>query len=295
MRKVGECVMEIKFINTSHNYKGLSKHDIVAAIDNVNLSINEKDEFIAIVGKTGSGKSTLIQHINGLLLPTSGSVDVLGNVLTPKKKKNPKLMPIRKKIGFVFQFPEYQLFEETVLRDIEFAPKNFGSSQKEANAHALEAAKIVNLDPKLLNKSPFNLSGGQMRKVAIAGILSYNPDVLVLDEPTRGLDPQGSDEVMDLFYRINQKMHKTVILISHSMDNVYKYASRVIVMDNGKVQYDGDKYTLFKSNLYEKFHLEKPDVLKAIDYLNKELNLNIDYTPTSLEELEEKLREVYHE
>ena len=295
MRKVGECFMEIKFINTTHNYKGFSKHDIVAAIENINITISDKDEFVAIVGKTGSGKSTLVQHINGLLLPSSGSVDVLGNVLTSKKRKNPKLLNVRKKVGFVFQFPEYQLFEENVIKDIEFAPKNFGYKTVEARSRALEAAKLVNLDSKLLNKSPFNLSGGQMRKVAIAGVLAYNPDILVLDEPTRGLDPQGSDEVMDLFYKINKKMHKSIILISHSMDNVYKYATRVIVMDDGKVKYDGDKYTLFKEGIYKNFHLEKPAVVKAIDYLNQELNLNLDYSSTDLEMFEEKLREVYHE
>lgn len=287
--------MEIKFINTTHNYEGVSKSDIVAAIEDINLSISDKDEFIAIVGKTGSGKSTLVEHINGLLLPTKGSVDVLGSVLTPKKRKNPRLMPIRKKVGFVFQFPEYQLFEETVIKDIEFAPKNFGFKSTEARQKALEAAKLVGLDQSLLEKSPFNLSGGQMRKVAIAGILSYNPDVLVLDEPTRGLDPEGANEIMDLFDRINKKMHKTIILISHSMDNVYKYATRVVVMDKSHVVYDGDKYTLFKDNIYEKYHLEKPDVLKAVDYLNKELNLNIDYDVYDLPSLITKLKEVYHE
>ena len=287
--------MEIKFINTTHNYEGVSKKDVVAAIEDVNLTISDKDEFIAIVGKTGSGKSTLVQHINGLLLPTKGSVDILGSILTPKKRKNPRLMPIRKKVGFVFQFPEYQLFEETVIKDIEFAPKNFGFKNNEARQRALEAAKLVGLDQSLLEKSPFNLSGGQMRKVAIAGILSYNPDVLVLDEPTRGLDPEGANEIMDLFDRINKKMHKTIILISHSMDNVYKYATRVVVMNKSHVVYDGDKYTLFKDNIYEKYHLDKPDVLKAVDYLNKELNLNIDYDVYDLQSLIAKLKEVYHE
>ncbi len=287
--------MEIKFLNTSHNYSGINKHEFVYAIQDINLNISDKDEFVAICGHTGSGKSTLVQHINGLLIPTSGSVDVLGSVITSKKKKNPKLLPIRKKVGFVFQFPEYQLFEENVLKDIMFAPKNFGYSTKESEARAREACKLVGIDPKLLNKSPFNLSGGQMRKVAIAGILAYNPDVLVLDEPTRGLDPRGIDEIMELFYKIHKNMHKTIILISHSMDNVYQYATRVIVMNKGSIAYDGDKYTLFKNNIYEKFHLDKPQVLKAIDYLNKELNLNLDYDSYTLQELENKLREVYHE
>ncbi len=287
--------MQIKFLNTSHDYKGLTKNDTVYAIKEANLSIEDKGEFVAIVGKTGSGKTTLVEHMNGLILPTDGFVDILGYKIGKNKKKNPKLLNVRKKVGFVFQFPEYQLFEETVLKDIMFAPKNFGYKDEEAKAHAIEAANLVQLDPKLLNKSPFNLSGGQMRKVAIAGILAYNPDVLLLDEPTRGLDPKGMKDVMDLFYKINQKMNKTIVLISHSMDNVYEYASRVIVMNDGRVAYDGDKLTLFKSGKYKELHLEKPQVLKVIDYLNEELNLNLDYDIYTLEQLEEKLKEVYHD
>lgn len=287
--------MQIKFLNTSHDYKGLTKNDTVYAIKEVNLSIEDKGEFVAIVGKTGSGKTTLVEHMNGLILPTDGFVDILGYKIGKNKKKNPKLLNVRKKVGFVFQFPEYQLFEETVLKDIMFAPKNFGYKDEEAKAHAIEAAHLVQLDPKLLNKSPFNLSGGQMRKVAIAGILAYNPDVLLLDEPTRGLDPKGMKDVMDLFYKINQKMNKTIVLISHSMDNVYEYASRVIVMNDGRVAYDGDKLTLFKSGKYKELHLEKPQVLKVIDYLNEELGLNLDYDIYTLEQLEAKLKEVYHD
>lgn len=287
--------MQIKFLNTSHDYKGLTKNDTVYAIKEVNLSIEDKGEFVAIVGKTGSGKTTLVEHMNGLILPTDGFVDILGYKIGKNKKKNPKLLNVRKKVGFVFQFPEYQLFEETVLKDIMFAPKNFGYKDEEAKAHAIEAANLVQLDPKLLNKSPFNLSGGQMRKVAIAGILAYNPDVLLLDEPTRGLDPKGMKDVMDLFYKINQKMNKTIVLISHSMDNVYEYASRVIVMNDGRVAYDGDKLTLFKSGKYKELHLEKPQVLKVIDYLNEELGLNLDYDIYTLEQLETKLKEVYHD
>ena len=287
--------MEIKFLDTCHSYEGLSKNDLVTAIENINLTIEDKDEFVAIVGKTGSGKSTLVEHMNGLLLPTSGTVDILGSVLTSKKKKNPCLLPVRKKVGFVFQFPEYQLFEETCLKDIMFAPKNFGFKDAEARSRALEAAKLVGLDSKLLNKSPFNLSGGQMRKVAIAGILAYNPDILLLDEPTRGLDPKGMKDVMDLFKKIQTRMHKTVVLISHSMDNVYEYATRVVVMNEGKIAYDGDKYELFKSGLYKNLHLEKPAVLKAIDYLNDTLGLKLDYDSYTLDDLFVKLKEVYHE
>ena len=283
--------MEIKFLDLSHIYKGVSKNDMVEAVANINLNINDKDEFVAICGQTGSGKSTLIQHINGLLIPTDGAIDVLGSVITPKKRKNPKMKPIRKKIGFVFQFPEYQLFEETVLKDIMFAPKNFGLTDEEAKRNAMEAVKLLGIDEKILNKSPFNLSGGQMRKVAIAGILSYNPDVLILDEPTRGLDPEGVKEIMALFYEIHRKMHKTIIMISHDMNIVYQYATRIVVMNGGRVVYDGDKETLFKENIYQKYDLDKPEVLKAIDYLNDNLDLNLSYKSYTLDDLIKSLKE----
>lgn len=283
--------MEIKFLDLSHIYKGVSKNDMVEAVANINLNINDKDEFVAICGQTGSGKSTLIQHVNGLLIPTDGAIDVLGSVITPKKRKNPKMKPIRKKIGFVFQFPEYQLFEETVLKDIMFAPKNFGLTDEEAKRNAMEAVKLLGIDEKILNKSPFNLSGGQMRKVAIAGILSYNPDVLILDEPTRGLDPEGVKEIMALFYEIHRKMHKTIIMISHDMNIVYQYATRIVVMNGGRVVYDGDKETLFKENIYQKYDLDKPEVLKAIDYLNDNLDLNLSYKSYTLDDLIKSLKE----
>ncbi|UKI51227.1 MAG: ATP-binding cassette domain-containing protein [Clostridium sp.] len=160
-----------------------------------------------MVGQTGSGKSTLVQHMNALLLPTMGYVDILGAKITPKAKKNPKLKPIRKNVGFVFQFPEYQLFEETVLKDIVFAPKIFGMTDTEADSRAKEVANMLGI-ADLLDKSPFNLSGGQMRKVAIAGILAYNPSILLLDEPTRGLDPKGQREIMDMFYELHTTTNK---------------------------------------------------------------------------------------
>lgn len=287
--------MEIKFLNLSHTYQGLTKNDLVGAVKDVNLTIEEKDEFVAICGRTGSGKSTLIQHINGLLLPTAGSIDILGSILTPKKRKNPKLTPIRKRIGFVFQFPEYQLFEETVLKDIMFAPKNFGESEEKAKAQALEVSNLLGIPKELLKKSPFNLSGGQMRKVAIAGILSYNPDVLILDEPTRGLDPEGAREIVEIFYKIHKQMHKTIILISHDMNVVYQYATRIICMKDGSLSYDGKKEELFKSDKYQEYDLDKPHVLKAVDYLNEKLNLNLDYNIYTLDDLIKRLEVEYHE
>ncbi|MBD5390897.1 energy-coupling factor transporter ATPase [bacterium] len=281
--------MGISFKEVSHLYPTSKKKVFTVALDQINLDINGTDEFVALVGKTGSGKSTLMEHMNALLLPSSGTVDIFGNVITPKKNKNPKLKNVRKKVGFVFQFPEYQLFEETVLKDIMFAGKNFGFKDEEAKQHALETAKILKIDEKLLKKSPFNLSGGQMRKVAIAGILAYDPDVILLDEPTRGLDPKTAEEIMELFYEIHKTTHKTIILISHDMDLVYQYANRVIVLNQSKIVYDGDKVELFSSPLYQENHLTKPEVLQMIDYLNDSLGYSLDYQIYNEKELLEQV------
>lgn len=284
--------MGISFKEVSHLYPGLKKNEFTGALDTINLDISDKSEFVSIVGKTGSGKSTLIQHMNALLLPTHGNVVIFDKVITPNKKKNPKLKEVRKKVGFVFQFPEYQLFEETVLKDIMFAPINFGMKPEEAKKKALEIAKLLKIE-HLLDKSPFNLSGGQMRKVAIAGILSYEPDILLLDEPTRGLDPKASKDIMDIFYQIHKETKKTIILITHDMNLVYKFSTRVIVMNDSHIKYDGDKVELFKSNIYLENYLAKPEVLKMIDYLNEKLNYNIDYNTFTLEELLQKVVDLH--
>lgn len=228
--------MGISFQHVGHTYKGAKKKEIMVALEDINLEINEKDEFIAIVGKTGSGKSTLLQHMNGLMLPTTGNVGVFEYTLTPKKNKNPKLKKIRKRVGYVFQFPEYQLFEETVLKDIMFAPNNFGFKKEESEKKSLEIMELLGIS-KIKDKSPFNISGGQMRRVAIAGVLSYDPDIILLDEPTRGLDPKGALDIMDLFYKIHKETHKTIIMISHDMDIVYKYANRILVLNDSKLVY----------------------------------------------------------
>lgn len=282
--------MEIKFEQLSHFYQGMKKNDGVAAITDINLTIEDKDEFIALCGQTGSGKSTLAQHLNALLLPTDGSITIFGSKITPKKRKNPPLKPVRRRVGFVFQFPEYQLFEETVLKDIKFAPKIFGEKDQAAEAKAKEVAELLGITD-ILEKSPFNLSGGQMRKVAIAGILAYDPDILVLDEPTRGLDPKGAKEIMELFSYIHKQMHKTIVLISHDMNIIYQYATRVIVMKDGTKAFDGDKVTLFKDMDYGSFHLEKPEVLKTIDEINKTLNYKISYENYNLDDLLTSIKE----
>ena len=284
--------MGISFREVEHDYPGLRKRDLVQALYNINLDIKSEDEFIAVVGKTGSGKSTLVSHMNALILPTKGNIEIFDYVITPKKRKNPKLKEIRKRIGFVFQFPEYQLFEETVLKDIMFGPRNFGFSEEEARTKALQAAKMLGLTDTILEKSPFSLSGGQMRKVAIAGILAYNPDIILLDEPTRGLDPKTALEVMAIFKDINQKYHKTIVMITHDMNLVYQYTNRVIAMQEGRIKYDGKPIDLFKSDVYKECNLVKPDLLNLIDYLNNKLNLSLDYNIYSEEELLNKLKEV---
>jgi energy-coupling factor transport system ATP-binding protein len=285
--------MGISFKEVSHLYPKHKKNQFTVAIENINLDIASSGEFLALVGKTGSGKSTLIQHMNALLLPTDGKVEIFDKVITPKKNKNPKLKEIRKKVGFVFQFPEYQLFEETVLKDIMFAPKNFGFSEEEAKEKALNTAKLLRIDESILNKSPFNLSGGQMRKAAVAGILAYEPDILLLDEPTRGLDPKAAEEIMEIFYQIHKEYNKTIILISHDMNLVYQYATRVVVMNEGQVSFDGNKVKLFSTDIYKRNHLTKPDVLDLIDHLNKSLGLKLDYNIFNEKELLEKVVKFY--
>lgn len=261
--------MGIQFKDVSFMYQGIKEN--YDALSQINLNIEEDGEFIAIIGHTGSGKSTLVQHMNALLLPTSGKVNVLGQELPPHKKE--KINHLRQKVGLVFQFPEYQLFEETILKDIMFGPKNFKSTEEEALEKAKKAATIVGIDPELYEQSPFRISGGQMRRVAVAGILAMEPKILVLDEPTRGLDPKGRKDLMKIFKDLHEIEHKSIILISHDMDVVSEYAKRVIVMDQGKIVFDGKKEDLFEHPDFDTFHLELPTPLKILKHLEKEIGL----------------------
>ncbi len=261
--------MGILFKDVSFAYRGIT-NELFEAIKDINLKITE-GEFVAIVGKTGSGKSTLVQHMNALLSPSKGNVHIFEYVM-PKPKKQ-KIGPIRKKVGLVFQFPEYQLFEYTVLKDIMFGPKNFGVKEEQAKEQALKAASLVGLTDDLLEKSPFRISGGQMRRAAIAGILAMEPEVLVLDEPTRGLDPRGAKEVMELFNEIHKKHNKTIVLVSHDMDVISKYAKRIIVLDDGKIVFDGPREELFLHQDFKSFSLEQPQALKMMEYLHEKLDI----------------------
>lgn len=246
--------MGIDFQNVDFKY---AKKATTKQLDQVSFSIQEKDEFVMILGQTGSGKSTMVQHMNGLLLASGGQVRIFDqNIIRSKKLK---LKPIRRHVGLVFQFPEYQIFESTVLKDVMFGPKNFGKTKEEAEQLAKDACQLIGIPSDLLERSPFNLSGGQMRRVAIAGSLAIDPDILILDEPTVGLDPKGKDELMDLLVDIQQKTHKTIIMITHDMDIVANYAKRVLVMNHGKLVYDGTVQELFENESYLKqYNLDLP-------------------------------------
>ena len=265
--------MGIQFKNVSYAYKGVKVN--YYANKNIELDIQSKGELIAIVGQTGSGKSTLVQHMNALLLPTSGNVVVFGQNLPPNKKE--KINYLRQKVGLVFQFPEYQLFEETILKDIMFGPKNFKDTEETAKQKAMKAAEIVGIDASLYEQSPFRISGGQMRRVAVAGILAMEPEILVLDEPTRGLDPKGRNDLMSIFKELHEKNNQTIILISHDMDLVAEYAKRVIVLKNGEIVFDGKKEDLFEDSRFDSFHLDMPTSLKIMKHLSK--TTHIPYKP----------------
>lgn len=256
------------------------KKQINFILKDVQLNIEGQDEFIAIVGHTGSGKSTLVQLMNALLYPTHGTVEVFGTKVVNSPKV--KLKPIRRKVGLVFQFPEYQIFEETVKKDIMFGPKNFGVENPEDAA--VEAASVMGIE-NLLSKSPFKLSGGQMRKVAIAGILASNPDVLILDEPTAGLDPTAKEELLDFLAELNRTRRKSIIIITHDMEVVAKYMKRVIVMKAGHVMYDGSKEDLFrKQEIIQECNLDYPEIVKVMMGLKEKLNIDLDVFQYNVED-----------
>lgn len=258
-------------------------------LKDINLSIDEKDEFIAIIGHTGSGKSTLVQLMNALLLPTNGKLRILGEEIN----KRSILKPIRKRVGLVFQFPEYQIFEDTVLKDIMFGPKNFGVVNPEEKAR--EIAEIFKITD-LLERSPFTLSGGQLRKVAICGILASDPDILILDEPSVGLDPSTKTELMELLKRMNEEYHKTIIIITHDMEVVSKYCERIIVLKKGEKIYDGDKKELFqKENLYQHYHQNYPETVSILRAIKKHFNVELDVNKHSLSDAYLEIVKVFGE
>ena len=230
------------------------------AISNINLEI-EKGEFVGVIGHTGSGKSTLIQHFNGLLKPTSGKIYIDGEDIWADEKNMSKYCF---KVGLVFQYPEYQLFEETVEKDISFGPKNMGLNDEEINKRVKDAARFVGLKESLLKKSPFELSGGQKRRVAIAGVIAMEPEVLILDEPAAGLDPKGRDKVLSEIKEYHNQKHNTVLLVSHSMEDIAKYATKVLVMNNSEVfMYDTVENVFAQADKLSKIGLDIPEISRV--------------------------------
>ena len=259
------------------------------ALDDISFEIKDND-FVGLIGHTGSGKSTLIQHLNGLLKPSSGEIIVNGFNITDKDLN---LTEIRKRVGIVFQYPEYQLFEETIEKDIIFGPINFGISEDEAKQISKKVINIVGLDETYLDKSPFDLSGGQKRRVAIAGVIAMNPEVLILDEPTAGLDPGGRDEIFNLIKKLHRDNNITIILSSHSMDDMAKLAQTIIVMNHGKIEFMGTPREVFTSHA-DKLREIGLDVPQVLELATKLRNKGFDIRPDVLtvEEIKDEILKV---
>ena len=276
--------MGIRLENVCYTY-GSDTTSEIKALNNVNLEIN-KGEFVAIIGHTGSGKSTLIQHFNGLERPKSGNVFYNNENIY---ENNYDLRKLRCKVGLVFQYPEHQLFEETVLKDVCFGPMNMGMSREEAEKKAKLMLEQVGINEKCYNKSPFELSGGPKRRVAIAGVLAMNPEIIVLDEPTAGLDPKGRDKILNRIKELHDNTGIGVVLVSHSMEDVANYAQRLIVINNGKIKYDGMPKDVFKHyKELEKMGLKAPQITYIMHKL-KEKGLDVDENVITIEEARENI------
>lgn len=275
--------MPIEAIHLTHCYSEGSAFRTVA-LDDVSFKIDD-GEFVGIIGHTGSGKSTLVQHLNGLLKPSSGQVLIDGEDLNGEHVNRRAL---RQRIGLVFQYPEYQLFEETVAKDIAFGPKNQGLSAEEIDERVHYAMECVHLDyEKYAEKSPFELSGGQMRRAAIAGVLAMRPSVLILDEPTAGLDPKGRDHVLSMLEDLHAREHVTTLMVSHSMDDIARLATRLIVMSEGKIAAQGTPREIFaQEDMMTSIGLDVPDVTRLCRVLReKGYDLPADlYQPDELKE-----------
>ena len=256
------------------------------ALSDVSLTI-EDGSYTALIGHTGSGKSTILQLLNGLLVPSQGSVRVFDTLIT-STSKNKDIRQIRKQVGLVFQFAENQIFEETVLKDVAFGPQNFGVSEEDAEQIAREKLALVGIDESLLNRSPFELSGGQMRRVAIAGILAMEPAILVLDEPTAGLDPLGRKELMNLFRKLHQ-LGMTIVLVTHLMDDVAEYANQVYVMEKGRLVKGGKPSDVFQDVVFmEEVQLGVPKITAFCKRLS-DRGVSFKRLPIKIEEFKESL------
>ena len=278
--------MSIKLENISYQYRDSSRRK---AVSNVSLEI-KPGEFIGIAGHTGSGKSTLIQHLNGLLKPDEGKVLFDGSDIY---QEGYSLKELRGKVGLSFQYPEHQLFEVTVFEDVCFGPKNLGLSQEEVKERAREALQMVGMDEKYYEKSPFELSGGQKRRVAIAGILAMHPQYFILDEPTAGLDPIGRDKILELLKRLHENQGITIILVSHSMEEIANYVDRILVMDQGCLLYDDVPKEVFKhKEKLEEIGLAVPFYMYLMEDLRERGFFEEEVTAITLKEAEDQILKV---
>ncbi|MFB7141195.1 energy-coupling factor ABC transporter ATP-binding protein [Gottfriedia sp. NPDC056225] len=284
--------MQITFEKVGYTYQPKTPFEHRALYD-IDVTIPD-GSYYAVIGHTGSGKSTFLQHLNGLLQPTEG-IAKIDDITLVSNKKNKNLKSLRKKVGLVFQFPEQQLFEETVEKDICFGPMNFGVSEDEAKKRAKDLIDKVGLSEDFLMKSPFELSGGQMRRIAIAGVLAMEPDVLVLDEPTAGLDPSGQKALMDMFYELHKEKGLTIILVTHSMEDAARYADTIHVLQKGTTYLKGSPLEVFSfESELEEIGLQIPLSLKFHQELNQKLGINEKATSLTIEQLADYIASLYN-
>ncbi|MBY7141713.1 energy-coupling factor ABC transporter ATP-binding protein [Virgibacillus sp. NKC19-3] len=282
--------MDITFTNVSYIYQRQSPF-AHKAIDDLSFHI-PSGSYVAIIGHTGSGKSTIIQHLNGLIRPSEGEVSVGDFHLTSEHKPR-NMKELRSRVGVVFQYPEHQLFEETVEKDIAFGPENFGVSKDEIARRIKEITPAVGLSEKLLQRSPFDLSGGQMRRVAIAGVLAVKPDILVLDEPTAGLDPRGQKEMMDMFYQLHQEQELTTVLVTHSMEDALHYADHVIILNEGTKYMEGRPEDVFtQKEVLHQVQLDVPEIIQFLHLFEATFGEEIAFKKQSITEIAQSIQHV---
>ncbi|MFB4165901.1 energy-coupling factor transporter ATPase [Alteribacillus sp. JSM 102045] len=279
--------MKIVFEQVTHVYMEKTPFETYALKD-VSVSFPERS-FSAVIGRTGSGKSTLVQHINGLIKPTNGRIIIGDQVIEPHTKRK-HLKSLRKKAGIVFQYPEHQLFEDTVEKDLLFGPKNVGMNLESKKKDLPELLELVGLNESFLDRSPFDLSGGQMRRVAIAGVLAMDPEILILDEPTAGLDPKGQEEILSLFKEWHRQKKTTTIMITHQMEEVSSLAEQVVVMDDGKIAMEGSPENIYKREKELKdMNLDVPEGVKVLKYLEEESGVSFSEWSLTPEEAADEL------
>lgn len=280
--------MDITFKHVSYIYQPNSPF-AHKAIDDLSFHI-PSGSFVAVIGHTGSGKSTLIQHLNGLVTPSEGEVTI-GDFRITGEEKPKNMKELRSKVGVVFQYPEHQLFEETVAKDIAFGPENFGVSKEVIAKRIKEIIPMVGLTEEMLERSPFDLSGGQMRRVAIAGVLAVKPEILVLDEPTAGLDPRGRKEIMNMFYKLHQQEKLTTIMVTHSMEDALQYADHIIILNKGRKYMEGTPEEVFaQGDALKKVQLDIPEIIQFINAFADKFNREISFKRQTIPELAKQIQ-----